>query len=322
MRSANKWVIAISIGFAGTVYAQPSPDVVAPAPDKAPQPDTAAPDMVGAPPDTVGTPPDKVGASPENTAHDPDKPAGTNPVADPSSERSREKARLGEAAAGEPGEHAEDDPDPTRHFNFTNFSYRGKDEYGGPFGDGKMEVRDADGNVVQVFHEEEPMSAPFILMLVNFGILLIILGKYGGPVARKLAQDRHDQIKSALDEAAKLRTQAANKLAEYEKRIKDVDLEIKALVAGIRTDAENDKARILKNAEIQAAQLKREAEQRIAAEIELARAQLKKEVTNAASSATEKILREKVTADDQTRLVSTFLSGISASPAADSKESR
>jgi F-type H+-transporting ATPase subunit b len=243
-----------------------------------------------------------------------DKQPGPDPVANPSNENSREKARVGQEAGGEPGEHEEGDPDPTRHFNFANFSYHGKDEYGGPFGDG-YEV-DPDGRKL----EEEPMSAPFVLMLVNFGILLIILGKYGGPVARKLAADRHDQIKSALDEAAKLRKQAADKLAEYETRIKDVDLEIKNLVEGIRADAESDKARILKAAEVQAAQMKREAEQRIAAEIELARAALTKEVTAAASAATEKLLREKVTKDDQSKLVSTFIAGVEAS--ATRKEAR
>ena len=93
-----------------------------------------------------------------------------------------------------------------------------------------------------------------------------------GRLARS-PSERHDTIKTALDEAAKLREQAADKLAEYEARIKDVDVEIKKLVEGIRADAEADKARILDNAAKQAAQLKKEAEQRIAAEIELARAQ-------------------------------------------------
>ena len=58
--------------------------------------------------------------------------------------------------------------------------------------------------------------------------------------------------------------------------------------------------------------MKRDAEQRIAAEIEIARAQLTSEVTAAAAAATEKLLREKVTPDDQHKLVSTFISERSA----------
>ncbi|HEX5060392.1 MAG TPA: ATP synthase F0 subunit B [Kofleriaceae bacterium] len=196
--------------------------------------------------------------------------------------------------------------DPTAHFNFTNFDFRGKDEYGGKYGDGEM----TDAKTGHTTREEEPMSAPFVLMLLNFGVLLLILAKWGGPVARKLAQDRHDQIKSALDEAAKLRDQAATKLAEYEAKVKGLDNEVKQIVDGIRADAEADKKRILESATAQAAQMKRDAEQRIAAEIEYARKALQKEVTVAASTATEKLLKDKVTGDDQNKLVSTFITNV------------
>src|SRR5690606_29058543 len=117
----------------------------------------------------------------------------------------------------------------------------------------------------------------------------------------------------ALDEAAKLREQAAAKLAEYETRIKDVDAEVAKLVDGIRADAEADKKRILEAAAAQAAQMKRDAELRIAAEIEMARASLQREVAAATTTATEKLLKEKLTGDDQKKLVTTFISNVQAS---------
>jgi F-type H+-transporting ATPase subunit b len=210
-------------------------------------------------------------------------------------------------AAGKP--HEEHQVDPTEHFNYTNVHYSGKDEYGGKYGDGVETTKDG-----VKLDEEEPMSPPFMFMLINFGILLVILGKWGAPAARKLAEERHDLIKNALDEAAKLRDQAAKKLTEYETRIKDVDTEIKALVDGIRKDAETDKARILEAAQHQAAQMKRDAELRIAAEIDLARAQLTAEVTAAAITATEKILKDKATPDDQRKLVTSFIGNLGAQP--------
>ncbi len=221
-----------------------------------------------------------------------------------------------ETPAGTAHDTPEGSGDPTQHFNWASnwLGYKSKDVYGGKLGDGKM-IDPHTGQVVMDAHtgraaEEEPMSPPFVLMLVNFGLLLFILGKYGGPAARKLAQERHDQIKTALDEAAKLRDQAASKLAEYETRIKDVDSEVKKLVDGIRADAEADKQRILEAATTQATQMKRDAELRIAAEIELARAQLTREVATAAAGATEKLLRDKVTGDDQSKLVGTFITNV------------
>jgi len=223
------------------------------------------------------------------------------------------ESREGARAQAEAKESSDPTPeDPSAHFNFTNFDYRGKDELGGPFGDGQMV--DAEGHVT---HEEEPMSAPYVLLLGNFVLLLIILAKVNIPIfgfrfLRETAQTRHDDIKSALDEAAKLRDEAKKKLAEYEGRIKGVDDEIKKIVEGIKVDAEADKKRILEQAERQAEQMKKDAEQRIAAEIELARASLAKEVSTAAAKATEKILRDKTTPDDQNKLVTTFINGMGA----------
>jgi F-type H+-transporting ATPase subunit b len=153
-------------------------------------------------------------------------------------------------------------------------------------------------------------------MLLNFAVLLGILAKWGWPIAHKTARDRHDLIKNALDEAASLRKQAADKLAEYGSRLKHADAEIAKLVEGMRADAENERKRILEAAAAQAALMKRDAELRIAAEIEAARAQLTREVTAAATAATEKLLREKMTPGDQQRLVASFIAGVQGGPGA------
>ncbi|MBS1124946.1 MAG: H+transporting two-sector ATPase subunit [Deltaproteobacteria bacterium] len=206
--------------------------------------------------------------------------------------------------------------DPSKHFNFLGSpgEHYGKDEFGGKFGDGKME----DLHTGEVVAEEEPMSPPFIYMVLNFAVLFGLLAWKAKPAAQQLAADRHDQIKVALDEAAKLRKQAADKLSEYEARLKDADVEITKLVEGMRTDAEADKKRILEAADRQAAQMKRDAEQRIAAEIELARATLTREVTAAAATATERLLRDKMNPADQQKVVGTFIAGVQAA----SKEAR
>jgi F-type H+-transporting ATPase subunit b len=214
--------------------------------------------------------------------------------------------------AGEAGEAGEEELDPSKHFNYLGiqpghlFDYRGKDELGGPLGDSKM----TDPATGQVVHEEEPASPPFVFVLINFAILLGLLAWRGWPLAQKVARERHDLIKTALDEAARLRKQAADKLADYEARLKAADAEIRQLVDGMRADADKEKQRILAAAEAQAAQMARDAEQRIAAEIELARAQLTREVTAAAAAATEKLLRDKLTAGDQQQLVAGFITDV------------
>lgn len=243
-------------------------------------------------------------------------PAGVVHAQPAESAGGSEAAKAAASAAGdtahEAGAAGEEEIDPSKHFNYIGIEpghvldYRGKDELGGPLGDGKM----TDPATGQVVPEEEPASPPFVFVLINFAILLGILAKWGAPLARKTARERHDLIKTALDEAARLRKQAADKLAEYEARLKAADTEIKDLVEGMRADARKEADRIRAAAEAQAAQMARDAEQRIAAEIELARAQLTREVTAAAAAATEKLLRDKLTAGDQQKLVAGFITDV------------
>lgn len=188
--------------------------------------------------------------------------------------------------------------DPSKTFNFFHLNYWGKDRYAGKFGDGVEGPQAA---------PEEKMSAPFILMVVNFGILLIILAKFGGPPIGKMAASRSDLIKVALDEAAALRSKAAAKLTEYETRLADADAEINKMVENMRADAAAEKERIASNAAKAAASMQRDAEQRIAAEIERARFELRAEVTAAAAAAAEKLLAQKTSSADQTKLFEQFI---------------
>lgn len=205
------------------------------------------------------------------------------------------------------GGHGGGHHDPSHDFNWFKLGYRGKDVKGGPLGDGKL-----GDQPLAPGHAEEPMSAPFVLMLLNFGILLVILAKLGGPAARKMAETRSDEIKSALDEAAKLRKQAQAKLDEYSSKLAASEAEMASMLSGMRADAEADKQRILAAADKQAAATKRDAELRIAAEIERARAELAREVAVAAAVVAEKLVREKITAADQAGLVDTFVRDVEA----------
>ncbi len=228
-----------------------------------------------------------------------------------------------EAAGHEAAGHGGGHEDPSQNFNWFKgipFGYYSLDAKGGPLGDGKLGTG-PDAPTVSAA-DEEKMSAPFILMFVNFGILLLILAKFAGPAARKMAESRSDQIKNALEESAKLRQQASAKLEEYKTKLADADAQINKMVADMRASADADKTRILDNAAKQAEALKRDAEARIAAEIARARIELKREVSIAAAAAAEKMLRERVTGADQTKLVDTFIADLMQVPVATSKEQR
>jgi|GEM_PF-721550 len=153
-------------------------------------------------------------------------------------------------------------------------------------------------------------NPPLGFAILNFAILISLLVKFGGPKIRQSLASRHDSIKNALEEGARLRKEAQAKLEEYKERISKVDAEVEQLVSEIRAQAEEEKKRILEEAEKQAAAMKKDAEDRINAEIARARRLLEAEVVSVAVDATEKLLGEHTQANDQARLVDTFISSL------------
>jgi F-type H+-transporting ATPase subunit b len=196
----------------------------------------------------------------------------------------------GAAAHGDDHGHA---ADPTAHFNWFDFGYSSKDINGGTLEKG-----------------EEPMSPPILGMLINFSVVLLILGWKVWPGLKRYTARRHDSIKEALEEASKLRAEARAKLDQYTAQTERAEKEIDQMVAEIRAGAEAEKQRILADAQAQADAMKRDAQQRITAEINRARADLEREVVAAAIAVAERLIRDKATKNDQTQLVDGFIQDI------------
>lgn len=207
-------------------------------------------------------------------------------------------------AASEPGHgDAAGHGDPTEHFNWTNLDYKDRDVAGGTLEKG-----------------EEGMPPPMILMFVNFAIVLALVGWKVAPPVRRYVFKRHETIKEALEEAAKLREQAKAKLDEYTAQVSKAEAEVEKLIADIRSDAEAEKQRIIQEAEDMAAIMKRDAENRIAAAITAARREIQLEVVAAAVAAAERLIRENAGKDDQTKLIDSFISDMQKQASAPAKE--
>jgi F-type H+-transporting ATPase subunit b len=182
------------------------------------------------------------------------------------------------------------------HVNWFDFDYGSKNWEGEPLAPG-----------------ETAMSPPFPFALVNFGLLLLLLGLTAAPAIARYLDKRHITIKQALEESARLRDEAKQKLEDYTRRIADVETEVEQLITRIRADAEAEKGLILERAQAQAALLQKDAEKRIAAEISRARRELEREVVIAAVSAATRLLRERGTPAEQQALADAFITELDTS---------
>lgn len=186
--------------------------------------------------------------------------------------------------------------DPTKYYNWTDLDYSDKNIAGQPLQEG-----------------QPPMSPPMILMLMNFAIVLFIIGWKVKPPVLGYVKKRHQSIKDALDEASRLRQEAQDKLDEYNEKLAAAEKEVAQIISDIRASAKAEKERIMQDAELQAESMKKDAEARIAAEIGRAREELEREVIGAAVAAAEKILRERTTQRDHTSLIESFIHDVQGS---------
>jgi F-type H+-transporting ATPase subunit b len=146
-----------------------------------------------------------------------------------------------------------------------------------------------------------------VLSWLNFGVLLFILIKFGGPAVKEMLATRHHGIKKALDEARTLREQAQGRLTEYEGRLRGIEQEIAALVAGIQREAEAEAARIVKAAEEAATRVRADADFVVKQEVRRIELELRRESAQAAVELARKILQAGMTEDDQRRMAEEFV---------------
>src|SRR5205814_141824 len=95
-----------------------------------------------------------------------------------------------------------------------------------------------------------------------------------------------------------------------------IDAEVADLIAGVRKDAEAERARIIAAAEAQAEHIRRDAEVQIQAEIARAREELSRKVAQLALAAAEALIKGALSEADHRRILDQFVNQLEALPRA------
>jgi len=146
--------------------------------------------------------------------------------------------------------------------------------------------------------------------ILNFGALLFLLVKFGGPPVAKALAARHQQIKSDLASAAETRAAAQARFEQQEKRLASLEQEIATIAASIKQEAEAEKARLIALSEERARRIREESEFIIEQQIKQAEEDLRREVAAAAVALAEKIVRSQMGPGDQQRMIDSFVGDV------------
>ncbi len=148
--------------------------------------------------------------------------------------------------------------------------------------------------------------------VMNFAVLAIGLFLLLKKPAAQALNNRIKGIAQELEELEAKKAEVEKQLAEYNNQLSSLDKEAEQIVAEYIRQGEEAKARILKEAEATAEKLKEHAQKNIEHEFKQAKLSLQQQVVEKALARAEALISEKISAEDQTRLVDEYLEKVVA----------
>jgi F-type H+-transporting ATPase subunit b len=146
--------------------------------------------------------------------------------------------------------------------------------------------------------------------LITFVIVLVVLRKLAfGPI-QQMIDARRTAITADLDAAEKAREEAQAALAEYREQLAEARKEASRIVEDARKVGEERRAADVAALEAETVRLKEHAKAEIAAETRQALADLKQHVVELTVVATEKVVRARLDAAEQKRLIDDALAEV------------
>lgn len=147
------------------------------------------------------------------------------------------------------------------------------------------------------------LDKSLIVQVVNFLILLAILGKLlYRPFLAKM-EERTAAIKRALEEAEVARAAAAQQQEENAARFRQALVEAASIRERALKEAADEQRRLVESARAEAQRLVDSARTQMDADIRRARDELRREVADLATAVAEKLIRKSLRDDDHRRIV-------------------
>lgn len=134
----------------------------------------------------------------------------------------------------------------------------------------------------------------FIFYLINFLILVGVLGKFLYKPFLNLMETRKQSIQDALDNAELTNRRADEKMQNYNKRIAKVEKEGRDIIREAKIKADAQARDIIEDANQKAAEIMEKAEQSIEREKEKAMEEMRQEIAALAILVAEKIVEHEI----------------------------
>jgi F-type H+-transporting ATPase subunit b len=151
--------------------------------------------------------------------------------------------------------------------------------------------------------EETPLWKEYMWKIINFLILFVILFKFAKKPLADFLRKRSETIAKTLQEAKAARETAEKALKEVQERLRTKDAEIEAILSVAKRSGEQERNAIIEEGARLKEKILEQAKSNIEFELKNAKEVIKAEAVELAMELAEKKLKEKLTKDEQERLL-------------------
>ncbi|MFO7560752.1 MAG: ATP synthase F0 subunit B [Desulfobacterales bacterium] len=148
--------------------------------------------------------------------------------------------------------------------------------------------------------------------VINFAVLFIVLFFILKKPVSQALNGRIEGIKTELEGLEAKKKEAEKKLSEYNEQIASLDREAEKIIAEYIKQGEAARERILEESKKAAEKLEDQARRNIENEFKSAKLKLQKDILEKALTKAETLLKDKITSEDQNRLVDEYLDKVVA----------
>lgn len=138
---------------------------------------------------------------------------------------------------------------------------------------------------------------------VNVGILVAVLVYFLKKPLSSYLKERSELLRKSIDDAAKARAEAAEKLSDIQARMARLSGEIEEMNRRMESEAGDEAKRLRETAQAEIARVREQSKFAAEQEVKKAREELRREAADLSAAAAEEMVKRSVTPDDQERIV-------------------
>jgi F-type H+-transporting ATPase subunit b len=146
-----------------------------------------------------------------------------------------------------------------------------------------------------------------IAQVISFLILLFLLRAFAWKKVLKLLDDRKEKISLELQEIEEAKQEITGLKADYEAKLSSIEQVTAAKIQEAIAEGKMVQEEIRKRANENAQEIIENAKKNIKYELAQAKEELKNDIIDLTIGATEHIIREKLTGEDDKKLINEFL---------------